>query len=99
MGAGAVQLAWPDDVLGIAEGIETALSAAQLFGIPTWACLGASRMATVKIPDSVKTVRIFADNDEAGRRPPTPRPRNSTSKVAMSISTSLPRGSAIGTMS
>jgi hypothetical protein len=67
MGAGAVRLAKISDVMGIAEGAETALSAMQLTGIPCWACLGAARMHRVTIPDGVRELHIFHDNDEAGR--------------------------------
>ena len=35
----------------------------QLTGIPVWACLGAQRMARVAIPDCVKELHVFADND------------------------------------
>jgi putative DNA primase/helicase len=67
LGAGAVRLAKATDVLGLAEGIETALSAMQLCGVPTWACLGASRMHRVAVPDTVRELHIFADNDGPGR--------------------------------
>ena len=67
LGAGAVRFAKPDDVLGLAEGIETALSAQQLTGIPTWACLGATRMHRVVIPEHIRELHLFGDNDDAGR--------------------------------
>jgi putative DNA primase/helicase len=67
LGNGAVRLAAAADVLGLAEGIETALSAMQLTGVPTWACLGASRMHRVAVPDSVREFHIFIDNDAPGR--------------------------------
>jgi putative DNA primase/helicase len=67
LGDGAVRLAAAGDVLGLAEGIETALSAMQLAGVPTWACLGASRMHRVAVPDSVRELHIFIDNDDPGR--------------------------------
>lgn len=63
---GAVRLAAASDVLGLAEGIETGLSAMRLFGVPTWCCLGAARMHSVAIPDSVQELHLFADGDEAG---------------------------------
>jgi hypothetical protein len=68
LGSGAVRLAEPiDNELGLAEGVETALSATQLTGIPCWATLGAMRMDGVHIPHTVGRVHIFADNDDVGR--------------------------------
>ncbi len=66
LGDGAVRLGPAGDVLGLAEGTETALAAMQLFGVPTWACIGASRMHTVAIPDTVRELHLFADADAAG---------------------------------
>jgi hypothetical protein len=67
-GSGAVRLAdSTDGELGLAEGVETALSATQLTGIPCWATLGAPRMSAVHIPHTVKRVHVFADNDNPGR--------------------------------
>ena len=66
MGHGAVRLAAATDVLGIAEGVETALSAMQLTGVPTWATLGGQRLAKIDVPSSVRELTIFADNDQAG---------------------------------
>jgi len=51
------------ETLGVAEGIETALAAAQIFGVPTWACVSASGLESWVCPDGVKNVVIFADND------------------------------------
>ncbi len=67
LSAGAVRLAALEPALGLAEGIETALSAMQLFEIPTWAALG-SRIDRVALPELVIEVQVFADNGEAGRR-------------------------------
>ena len=64
---GAVRLGPAGDVLGIAEGVETALAAMQLAGVPCWACLGASRMHNVAIPANVRELHVFGDNDQAGR--------------------------------
>ena len=65
---GAVRLGAPDIVLGISEGIETGLAAMEMHNVPVWASLGAGRLAKVEIPDSVREVIIFADNDDAGRK-------------------------------
>ena len=59
----AVQLAAHGDELGIAEGIETALSATALFGVPCWAAINSTGMAKWSPPDGVKSVVIFGDND------------------------------------
>jgi putative DNA primase/helicase len=67
LGWGAVRLGAATHTLGIAEGIEKALAAMQLFHVPCWASLGAARMHRVWIPDTVSTLHIFADNDDAGR--------------------------------
>ena len=65
IGNGAVRLSARAKVLGIAEGIETALSAQQLFEIPCWAALGA-RMDKVTLPADVIEVQIFGDNGKEG---------------------------------
>lgn len=53
-------------VLGIAEGIETALSAHVGMRIPVWACVSASFMPQFVPPEGVHTVLIFADADLNG---------------------------------
>jgi putative DNA primase/helicase len=67
LGLGAVRLAAATDVLGLAEGVEDALAAMQLTGVPCWACLGAARMHRVLVPARVRELHIFADDDEPGR--------------------------------
>jgi putative DNA primase/helicase len=51
------------DILGIAEGIETAMSATQLFRIATWATISTSIMVGFKPPKGYRKFTIFADND------------------------------------
>ncbi|MBN0386745.1 toprim domain-containing protein, partial [Pseudomonas aeruginosa] len=51
--------------LGLAEGIETALSVTQLYGIPCWATGDAGRMERFKLPAGVEQVTIFADVDHS----------------------------------
>ena len=68
MGDGAVRLARPGATLGIAEGIETALSAQQLYSLPVWAALGAARLGRIGLPDCVKRVIVFADAGPAGEQ-------------------------------
>ena len=67
LGFGAVRLGNASRVIGIAEGVETALSAMQLTGLTVWASLGASRLHSVELPSEVEEVHIFVDNDEPGR--------------------------------
>lgn len=59
----AVRLTEISDVLGIAEGIETALSASSMFGVPCWAALNAEMMRSWIAPAGVRRVLIFGDND------------------------------------
>ena len=62
----AVRLASHGAQLGIAEGIETALAASELFSIPTWAALTTSILKKWWPPEGVKEVVIFGDNDTNG---------------------------------
>jgi hypothetical protein len=52
--------------LAIGEGIETSLSAAQLFSIPVWAALSASAVSAFPITPGVSHLTVFADNDDVG---------------------------------
>ncbi len=61
--SGAIRLFPVTDTVGVAEGIETALSAAQLFDIPTWAVISAGGMESFMPPEGVRKVIIFGDND------------------------------------
>lgn len=65
--SGAVRLATVDDELGIAEGVETAISAMTLLGIPVWAALGSERFPHIAIPGTVRRLILLPDNDRAGR--------------------------------
>ena len=65
LGDGAVRLAEAGKSLGLAEGIETGLSAQQIFEIPVWAVLG-GRYDGVTVPSQVLEIQLFADNGEAG---------------------------------
>jgi hypothetical protein len=66
--AGAVRLGGIAPELGLAEGLETALSASALFGLPCWATLGTERFAHIVLPREVTALRLFLDNDAGGRR-------------------------------
>jgi putative DNA primase/helicase len=66
LGDGAVRLAPVGEVVGVCEGWETGLSAMQLYNVPVWCALSASRMHRVMFPATVRRVVIFADKDPAG---------------------------------
>jgi putative DNA primase/helicase len=50
-------------VLGVAEGIETALAASQLEKLPVWACANANMLEQWQPPSGIEWVHIYADND------------------------------------
>jgi len=67
-GHGAVRLGGIAPRLGLAEGIETALSATALSGVPCWATLGTERFRLVALPPGVGELVLFLDHDAGGRR-------------------------------
>jgi putative DNA primase/helicase len=52
--------------LGLAEGIETALSAHQIFKMPAWAAMSAGAIRDFQVIPGIEFLRIFADHDEVG---------------------------------
>lgn len=63
----AVQLWLPEsDILALTEGIESALAVRELTGLPVWACLSANGLACFDIPNHIKKLEIYIDNDENG---------------------------------
>ena len=64
MGPGAaVRLFDPTDKLGIAEGIETAIAAHELFDVPTWATISSTIIESFSPPAGIRRLVIFADHD------------------------------------
>ncbi|QGZ61079.1 DUF7146 domain-containing protein [Paraburkholderia acidisoli] len=67
---GGVIRLWPDDAvtngLGIAEGIETALSLAWAHS-PVWACIDAGNLAALPPLFGLETLYVAVDNDAAGQ--------------------------------
>jgi putative DNA primase/helicase len=61
---------WHGGPLGIAEGIETALSASAHFDMPVWAALDAGNLSKWIPPEGCTEVAVFGDNDAnyAGQR-------------------------------
>ena len=69
--SGAAVQIMPIDEKGflcVAEGIETALAAHELFGgVSVWATVNAGNMARLHLPQGLKRLLIVADNDPTGR--------------------------------
>ncbi len=60
-----VRLFSAEKTLGLAEGIETALSANDHFDMPVWATVNAGFMKKFRAPLGVTELYIFADNDKS----------------------------------
>lgn len=61
----AIRLAPAAEVMGIAEGIETAMAASIMFGMPVWAAVSGVGLSKWIPPATAKFIHIFADNDES----------------------------------
>lgn len=62
----AVRLGEPTEgILGLAEGLETALSAYRVTQIPVWSTVNATLMESFEVPAGVHTVLIWADKDKS----------------------------------
>ena len=68
LGDGAIRLAPAGEELGVAEGIEDALSAMAWFGTPTWALGGVERLRLFAIPPSVRRLIVYGDPGPAAAR-------------------------------
>jgi putative DNA primase/helicase len=68
---GGVIRLWPDEAitlaLGVAEGIESALSATHVFK-PMWSCVDAGNLTDLPVLRGVELLTIFVDHDAAGLR-------------------------------
>ena len=62
---GAVRLFEPDRCMGVAEGIETALSAGLLFRLPVWACCTQGLLREWQPPPDATHITVFGDNDSS----------------------------------
>lgn len=51
--------------LGVAEGIETALSVTQAFAVPCWSTISAGQMVKWRPPEDIDLIGIYGDSDES----------------------------------
>lgn len=62
----AIRLQAAAAVMGVAEGIETALACQLASGLPVWATVSAGGMEAVSLPEVAQEIVIFGDNDVSG---------------------------------
>jgi phage/plasmid primase-like uncharacterized protein len=69
-GGAVIRLAEPQPgrPLVLAEGVESAASAALILDCPAWAAIAANNLARIILPPVVRQVVIAADNDPVGQR-------------------------------
>jgi putative DNA primase/helicase len=60
----AIRLGEPSERMGVAEGIETAISASLVANMPVWSCISAPILKGFEPPEICKSLTIFADNDK-----------------------------------
>lgn len=60
-----IRLMDAEKTLGIAEGIETALSANDKYNVPCWSVINSGFMKRFRAPNGVTKLFIFADNDRS----------------------------------
>ena len=97
--SGAVRLHMPDGNgrLGLAEGIETALSAFELTGIPCWAVIGV-RLGRIALPPMCAKCTSFRTTIWQGKVRQQRRPTSTSPKVSKFLHTApQTRNSAIST--
>ena len=50
-------------IMGVAEGVETAMACCKLFGMPVWSTISTSGMKSFVPPKQIQTLHIFGDSD------------------------------------
>ena len=63
LAGGAVRLYDVGPVLGVTEGLETAIACKEQWQIPVWATMGTAMMESFEPPKEVEQLIVFADND------------------------------------
>lgn len=62
----AIRLGKPTPVLGVAEGIETALAVSEATGTTCWAAISAPILGNFQPPEGTERVVVWADKDRSG---------------------------------
>jgi len=60
----AIRLMPAAKVMGIAEGIETALSASRMFSMPVWSVINGTMLAKWRPPEIAEYIIVFGDHDK-----------------------------------
>ena len=87
--SGAERAPAPAGLLGIAEGLETAMAARQASGVPTAAAYSAGALAAWRWPPGLRRLVIFADADTAGAQA-ADRLRQRARAAGLSVSVMTP---------
>ena len=59
----AIRIGDAGPIMGVAEGVETAVSASIMYGIPVWACVNGTLLSKWMPPALAKEIVVFGDND------------------------------------
>lgn len=63
-GTGGAVALWPAaERMGVAEGVETAIAASMIHGMPVWAALNTSMLGSFEPPTACRHLTIFGDHD------------------------------------
>jgi hypothetical protein len=66
LAGGAIRLFSPGPILGVAEGVETALAVHLRTGMPVWSAISAGLLARMEPPAETSLVVVWADRDRSG---------------------------------
>lgn len=63
LSGGAIRLYPKASIMGVCEGIETAIAIFESFNIPVWPCCTAILLEQWEPPEGVEQIRVYSDND------------------------------------
>lgn len=61
----AIRLTPVYEHIGLAEGIETAIAVMRDYQLPCWAAISANMLEAFQIPEGVRKITVFSDNDKS----------------------------------